>query len=116
METILGLIIIVFGVLQIILFFKIWGMTNDVRIMTQQLEDILYVCKTINTNAKTNVSIDASCDSVEVPIETGFNIGDLVVDKNGIQWRVVEINAPIIKCKNSTKGIVEFNMKELRLF
>lgn len=28
---ILGIIMLVFGILQIILFFKIWGMTNDVR-------------------------------------------------------------------------------------
>lgn len=26
-----GIIIIVFGILQIILFFKIWGMTNDIK-------------------------------------------------------------------------------------
>lgn len=26
-----SIILIVFGVLQIILFFKLWGMTNDVR-------------------------------------------------------------------------------------
>ena len=31
MEIFVSLIIIVFGVLQIILFFKLWGMTNDVR-------------------------------------------------------------------------------------
>lgn len=30
MEQVLAIIFIVFGVLQIILFFKIWGMTNDV--------------------------------------------------------------------------------------
>ena len=33
METLLSIIFIVFGVLQIILFFKIWGMTNDIREM-----------------------------------------------------------------------------------
>lgn len=33
MEIIISLIIIVFGVLQIILFFKLWGMTNDVSEM-----------------------------------------------------------------------------------
>lgn len=40
METLLAIIFIVFGILQIILFFKIWGMTNDVREMkkNQQLE------------------------------------------------------------------------------
>lgn len=31
MFTFVGIIIIVFGVLQIILFFKMWGMTNDVK-------------------------------------------------------------------------------------
>lgn len=31
MFNFVGIIIIVFGVLQIILFFKIWGMTDDIR-------------------------------------------------------------------------------------
>ena len=31
MQTLINIIIIVFGILQIILFFKIWGMTNDIR-------------------------------------------------------------------------------------
>ena len=30
MELIATLLLIVFGILQIILFFKLWGMTNDV--------------------------------------------------------------------------------------
>jgi len=29
--TFIGVVVLVFGVLQIILFFKIWGMTNDVE-------------------------------------------------------------------------------------
>lgn len=29
---------LVFGILQIILFFKLWGMTNDVRSMKEQLQ------------------------------------------------------------------------------
>ena len=33
MEIFVSLVIIVFGVLQIILFFKLWGMTNDVSEM-----------------------------------------------------------------------------------
>lgn len=31
MNTLVSIIIIVFGILQIILFFKVWGMTNDVK-------------------------------------------------------------------------------------
>lgn len=30
-DPILGIILIVFGILNLILFFKLWGMTNDVR-------------------------------------------------------------------------------------
>ncbi len=37
MFTFVGIIIIVFGVLQIILFFKMWGMTNDVKKMKNEL-------------------------------------------------------------------------------
>lgn len=35
--TFTGWVIIVFGILQIILFFKLWGMTNDVRKITKGL-------------------------------------------------------------------------------
>ena len=31
MVGLISIIAIVFGILQIVLFFKIWGMTNDVR-------------------------------------------------------------------------------------
>jgi len=40
MEDLVGfvsIIIIVFGILQIILFFKLWGMTNDVRKLRKQV-------------------------------------------------------------------------------
>lgn len=37
MEIFVSLIIIIFGVLQIILFFKLWGMTNDVKRLTKHL-------------------------------------------------------------------------------
>ena len=30
---IFGIIILIFAILQIVLFFKIWGMTNDIREM-----------------------------------------------------------------------------------
>lgn len=34
----LTIILLVFGVLQIILFFKVWGMTNDVNKITSKLQ------------------------------------------------------------------------------
>ena len=33
-----SIVIAVFGILQIILFFKIWGMTNDVKDLKNKLE------------------------------------------------------------------------------
>lgn len=37
MFSFVGIIIIVFGILQIILFFKMWGMTNDVKQIKEAL-------------------------------------------------------------------------------
>ena len=44
MFSFVGIIIIVFGVLQIILFFKMWGMTNDVKIIKKNLIDGTDAC------------------------------------------------------------------------
>lgn len=43
-----SIILIVFGVLQIILFFKLWGMTNDVR---QLKEHFVQESKHLGNNA-----------------------------------------------------------------
>lgn len=37
MLLITSIIVIVFAVLQIVLFFKVWGMTNDVKILKDEL-------------------------------------------------------------------------------
>lgn len=38
-NTFVAFVVIVFGLLQLILFFKIWGMTNNVREIKE------YICK-----------------------------------------------------------------------
>lgn len=45
MELITSIIIIVFAVLQIILFFKVWGMTNDVKDLKNKLESKKRECE-----------------------------------------------------------------------
>lgn len=32
--AIIGIVMLIFGILQIVLFFKLWGMSNDVRRLT----------------------------------------------------------------------------------
>lgn len=49
---ILYIILFVFGILQIILFFKLWGMTNDIRAMKGQdketYKELEYYMQSIN--------------------------------------------------------------------
>lgn len=78
METLVSIVIIVFGILQIILFFKIWGMTNDVKAIKE---------KYLSTPQTKTESSSADND-------TGykFKIDDLVVEiKTDRQMRVKEI-------------------------
>ena len=42
MVTLLSILALIFAILQIILFFKIWGMTNDIRIMKQNIQGVEY--------------------------------------------------------------------------
>lgn len=72
-----SLLFIVFGILQIILFFKIWGMTNNVN-------EIKEIMKLKLKKECRESSGDCSCDDIK--------IGDLVVELRGEnQFKVIGI-------------------------
>ena len=52
MVELMCLIMVVFGVLQIILFFKVWGMTNNIKNIKEEyhhnIENYNYYIKSIN--------------------------------------------------------------------
>ena len=75
MGTFFGFIAALFAVLQIVLFFKIWGMTNDIREIKER-----YLSSTTSPKKK-------------MPTQpTEFNIGELVVEiKTNKQMRIKEI-------------------------
>jgi|UniRef100_UPI003562F735 hypothetical protein len=75
MGALLSLVAVLFGILQIILFFKIWGMTNDIREIKEK-----YLS---STDPKKSVS----------PAQpTEFNVDELVVHiKTNKQMRIKEI-------------------------
>lgn len=54
--NILSIILLVFGVLQIILFFKLWVMTNDVRSIKDQFaasnKELEYYIKSMNEHLR----------------------------------------------------------------
>lgn len=97
METLLAIIFIVFGILQIILFFKLWGMTNDVRALKNIFES-------------KNQAIS----------EKEPSIGELslvVLKETGKQMRVKEV-LPNNKVRCIAGGVVigDFNQSEIILF
>lgn len=56
METVsivVAIIIIVFGILQIVLFFKLWGMANDIRTMKDK-----YMSDMHKITIEDNIEID----------------------------------------------------------
>lgn len=75
MGTFFGLIAVLFAVLQIVLFFKIWGMTNDIREIKEK-----YLS---STDPKKSVSPAQSSE---------LNVGELVVHiETNKQMRIKEI-------------------------
>ena len=50
--AIIGIVMLVFGILQIVLFFKLWGMTNDVG----QIKGLLSNLSTQKATAAMSVS------------------------------------------------------------
>lgn len=105
---IIFIVAIVFGILQIILFFKLWGMTNDVNTIK-----IKYLESLSNSLVSPGVIKNNS--------ETKFTEGALVVNiKSGKQMRRKEFNAVTGKysCYSNGGTIFEgdFDETEIKLF
>lgn len=73
MDIIVGLVALVFGVLQIILFFKIWGMTNDVS----DIKDLL-IQQRIQSNSITETN-ESSSNEEKTSKTNQLHVGQLVV-------------------------------------
>lgn len=106
MEIFVSLIIIVFGVLQIILFFKLWGMTNDVR------ELVEHFCRSrIADKQESRDSVseyDKRLDTVEK--------GDYVIRlSDGKKMIVSNIKDDILICSVSLlSGVQSYRKNEVR--
>lgn len=98
-------VVLVFGVLQIILFFKIWGMTNDVSRVRWILES-------------QNKSADRKTNEEKNMKSNGISVGDLVVRlKDEKQMRVATIRDGKYEC--NTYGMSEgkwYDRDEIELF
>lgn len=102
-----SIIIIIFGILQIILFFKVWGMTNDVK-KVKNIMEMKFEQEISNKNI------------IDNDFQSDIKVGDSVVElKNERQLKVCAITIDgKYKCKVAG-GIVEvgtFDRSEIELF
>lgn len=118
--TFIGIIMIVGGILEIILFFKLWGMTNDIRAIKKdhfcethfesQGETARYLRKNLLLGNKDNVKrilLQNFIDNVEIGYSK-LKDGAYVKDENGVsKW---------VSCKeqNLKESIVPY-VKQLML-
>ena len=86
LTLLLAILGIVWSILCLILFFKVWGMTNDVR-------DIKEHILSMNSNTVGNSIIRTIDYSDKNNTTTDFNIGDHVIDKEtGNEYVIHNIN------------------------
>lgn len=78
------LIVIVFGILQIILFFKIWGMTSNVKRIVKKINEKDYLANACLSYVKGNI------DETEKMLNEGFLAETSLLSKNAEsyeEWR-----------------------------
>ena len=117
MFTFVGIIIIVFGILQIILFFKMWGMTNNVNEIKNIME--LFMRKDFQNKNVIYQEKDEETSQNTI-FESDIKIDNLVVElKNERQLKVCEIT-PDRKYKCRVAGgstvVGAFSRDEIELF
>ena len=80
MDVLLSIVLLVFGILQVILFFKIWGMTNDIAEMNARFKAIFPTEEEKKINAliekqnSTNETNTEAINNTKV-----LNVGDNVI-------------------------------------
>ena len=80
MDVLLSIVLLVFGILQVILFFKIWGMTNDIAEMNARFKAIFPTEEEKKINAlieKQNTANNANTGAIYDAKE--YNVGDNVI-------------------------------------
>lgn len=111
MDLIIDIILIVFGILWLILFFKFWGATNDIRKIRNE------VCKTSQVQEEKPKAPEVRKPATSTPKGNSFNVGDWVTIKDSPD-RVMYIdrinNLGEFVCK-TTEGEIAGTFRESQL-
>lgn len=106
--TFISIIFIVFGILQIILFFKMWGMTNNVSRITRLLES-----KELPNNTLNNA--ENKTDDILSDTYSDIAVGSVVIRQSDGRKMVVDsIENGKYFCKDSTmEGYKYYSRNEI---
>ncbi|MFK2187208.1 hypothetical protein ACIXIM_11145 [Bacteroides fragilis] len=106
--TFISIIFIVFGILQIILFFKMWGMTNNVSRITRLLES-----KELPNNTLNNA--ENKTDDILSDTYSDIAVGSVVIRQSDGRKMVVDsIENGEYFCKGSTmEGYKYYSRNEI---
>lgn len=116
MEILLSIVLFIFGILQIILFFKLWGMTDDIRAIKDK-----YLNPQAQEIPETYVDPKNESPILDGVSRSGFKNGDLVALRtSGKQMRIKEFNAEknVFECYTQNYSCYEgsFKASELTIF
>lgn len=100
--VIVSIVLLISALLQIILFFKIWGMTNDVKDIKSRIDKVLPT----EEEKKAELFIQKVQGDNNPPLESSFNVGDIVIYEP--MNRIMSVKAILpdgrIECCSYTKN------------
>lgn len=114
MLSFISIIFIVFGILQIILFFKIWGMTNDVSKITRILESKAFNFQESHMNDSQEKVEQPTHQEME--LSNDINIGSRVIRLSDEKTMIVDsIENGKFFCKGSMiEGYKYYSREEIK--
>lgn len=120
MYEFLSIVLILFGVLQIILFFKLWGMTNDVSKIKHLLESKLsniQIAKEQPIISQTKNKVPMAKESKNIELSNDINTGDSVIRLSDGKMMIVDsIDDGQYFCKGSfMEGYSYYKREEISL-
>lgn len=109
MEVLIILLYLIFGILSLILFFKVWGMTNDIdKILTLLKNEIK------RKELKDNNPVEGITENDTV-FDATINVGDIIrLKTNGTRYKVDDIDNETYYCRDMVMGNL-FKYKEFEI-
>jgi hypothetical protein len=95
-DILVSVIIVIFGILQIVLFFKIWGMTNNIFEIKELIKKYSYEEKVSQKQQKTTTKTDIQIEDLVIELKSKRQLIVVDITEDGrFQCKTPEGIAPI---------------------